>query len=205
MRSEYFQTEAIRLQNKGYLFHVPITADGVIIGLQSTCSATPLKTPTDSPPFEHEFAEVLYQARWYPTMPDFSKLTPQAYMPPWPGPENPEFGQFQLHNPAGIPNVSAGVGGPGFIFSIIGKVTMGASLNKDIVYPPGSLRIRVRAGDAVVWHLDHAGVPVDAEAQGLLWLWDDDDGPMPEAHDLGARLQRVRLRNRPTRVTFSTA
>ena len=169
--SLYFQFESVGLQNKGMDFYVPTTCDIIVTGIQLKCAASPFKITGNSPAgggltFEDEFAEVLYQVRLYPTIPAFTSQAAPAYAPPGPG--NPEFGAFQTFNPAGAPG-GAGVGGGGFLLSGIGKLTMGESLNDLIVLPPGSLDMMVPKGGCVLWHLDQAGVPVDAELQGVLF------------------------------------
>lgn len=155
-----FGWEVTNLHNDGADLIVPIRRSLVLHRMDFDCSYMILALSAPGS------IEVLYTVGLSTGAPQFSG-PPQAYQSL---PASTAFGPARLHNPAGVQSGFDGVLYQGCLLRLILKSwapadgTASQSARHVTMYP----NLAAAAGNSLVFHMDHAGVPVDSEIQVAL-------------------------------------
>ena len=120
-----------------------------------------------SAPGSAGFAEVLCRAAVSHGVPKFVQGDPGA---PFVSPESPNFGRVKVYNPNNLSVVNDGFVLQDIFYNIILKAWVpdngtASSTSRHFSASPG---IKLNAEDYLVFHMNHAGVPGDAEMQVAL-------------------------------------
>ena len=156
-----FGWEDINLNNNGADVQIPVVNAMTLTGATVDVAFMPT-----SAPLQAGWTEILCQGYVSPTTAPLPAKG-QAYLDVA---RSPDFGTPVIDNPNGSAvGTSAGVA-QGMLFSIILKAWVGttpdaAAPSRNVVQP---LDLYVPAGSVIALHMDHMGVPGDAEMQVVL-------------------------------------
>lgn len=120
-----------------------------------------------APPASPGFAEILCRAAISRGVPQFAQGDSGA---PFVSPQSPNFGKVQVYNPNNLNVVDDGFLLQEVLYNIILKTWVpaegaGSSTFRHVSTAP---LLRLNADDFLVFHMNHAGVPGDAEMQVVL-------------------------------------